>query len=119
MQHIDVRTKYGVGMAIALSVSKTIKAIDFWRMTFVRNDPRLANLTQDEISELWADRVGAILRLTPISILGNLINAMTLTFIFVGSPHIINLLVWDLALFGMLALWLMAWKKSTLKGLPK
>lgn len=106
-------------MAIALSVSKTIKAIDFWRMTFVRNDPRLANLTQDEISELWADRVGAILRLTPISILGNLINAMTLTFIFVGSPHIINLLVWDLALFGMLALWLMAWKKSTLKGLPK
>ncbi|MBV1702961.1 MAG: bifunctional diguanylate cyclase/phosphodiesterase [Hyphomicrobiales bacterium] len=106
-------------MAISLSVSKAVKTIDFWRMTFVRNDPRLAHLTQDEISELWADRVGAIFRLTPITILGNLINALTLTFVFIGSPHIIELLVWDLAMFGTLTIWLAAWKKSTLNGFPK
>lgn len=89
---------------------------DFWRMTFVRNDQRLRYLTEAELGELRADRVNAILRLTPQTTFVTAINAMALMLVFGPCGHDTFLMGWFSTLLVIMAKWYLDWRKGHAKS---
>ena len=96
---------------------RTTGLFDFWRMTLIRNDPRLRDLTEAEHGELRANRVNAILRLTPQTTLATSANAMALMLVFLRSGHDAFLIGWFGTLLVIMAKWYWDWRKGNAKKL--
>ena len=90
-------------------------SFDLWRITFFRKDPRLTQLSEDEQGELRADRVNAIMRLTPALIGAIFSNAVALTWVFAHNGRDGFLSLWFGCIVIMLSKWYLDWRKISYK----
>ncbi|MDE2115754.1 MAG: diguanylate cyclase, partial [Hyphomicrobiales bacterium] len=83
---------------------------DIWGITASFDDPRIAQLTDSERRELRGDQVAAIFKLTPISVLANLANMITLNLLFNQPATSLFFTLWNLSLGTVLMRWIYVWR---------
>ncbi|MBV1707705.1 MAG: EAL domain-containing protein [Hyphomicrobiales bacterium] len=92
---------------------------DLWRIARARRDPRLDQLSEEEQGELRADRINAIMRLTPALIGANFWNAVALMWVFSNNGRDGFLGLWFCVIIIMLSKWYLDWRKISYKPVKK
>lgn len=88
----------------------SVLRFDIWGITASLDDPRIAQLTDSERRELRGDQVSAIFKLTPISVVANLANMITLNLLFDQPANSLFFTLWNLALGTVLIRWIFVWR---------
>jgi diguanylate cyclase (GGDEF)-like protein/PAS domain S-box-containing protein len=96
-----------------MKILKIFKTIDPWRLTIRRDDPRLKDISEDEIRHLRAEQLSAVLALTRTTLIANIMNLFIVCALFRGRGHDLFLAIWATALGAVLLLSFTRWNGTS------